>query len=70
MRKFNNYQKVVVLDFLINGDRRDVNARVEGFHAPTNRYMVSVNSVLVYLPEEKLEDFESYWDRHNKKEPQ
>ena len=68
MRKFNNYQRVVVLDFLINAVRRDVNAMIEGFHLPSNCYIVNINSVLVYLPEEKLVDFEEYWNRKKGKE--
>ena len=65
-RKFKNYQRVVVLGMIINGDRRDCNAMIEGFHLTTGKYIVNVNTILVYLPEDKLMDFGEYWDLKNK----
>lgn len=61
-QKFKPYQRVVALDFLLNGTRRNVNCMIEGFDIRSNRYLVNVNSVIVYLPEEKLVDFQEYWD--------
>jgi hypothetical protein len=63
--KFKNYQRVVAIGFLINGERRDVNSMVEGFDLRSNKYWVNVNSVVVLLPEDRLEDFNEYWTKKN-----
>lgn len=67
MNKFKNFQKVIIKDFVLNGIRQDTHGIVEGFDLRTNRYIVSINSVMVYLLEDKLEDFEEYWRKKHER---
>ena len=68
MRKFKNYQKVVVPNFLINGNRMDTWGIVEGYDPRSSKYLVTINSVIVYLEESKLVDFEEFWNEQHKKD--
>jgi hypothetical protein len=52
---------------VLNGIRQDTHGIVEGFDLRTNRYIVSINSVMVYLLEDKLEDFEEYWRKKHER---
>ena len=69
MSKFKPYQEVMVLDFVVNGTRRDVPAKFIEYC--TNLYRrgkveVMINTVRVTLEESKLVDLEEYWKEKNK----
>ena len=65
-RKFKDFQQVVALQFTLNGSKMDVNGIVEGWDLRSSKYAVRINTVVVYLPEERLVDYEEFWDKFNK----
>lgn len=66
--KFKNFQRVMIPNFRINGSIMDVSGMVEGINLRNNLYYVSINTVVVQLPEERLVDFGEYWDKRNAEE--
>lgn len=69
--KFREGQQVVVLNMLINGDRRDMGGYVvgQGRGKPVrDKIEVKVNGVSLYFPEDRLVDYEEYWASRNKNE--
>ena len=67
-RKFKNYQKVAIANFLINGSRQDTWGLVEGFDRRSNLYLVNINGVIIRFPEDKLVDFGEFWDKKHKEQ--
>lgn len=70
--KFKAHQRVVCPQFLMNGTRMDINGVVQRYVFNTetkeNRVEVQINGVFVLLPEERLVDYEQFWDEMRKKE--
>ena len=70
--KFRPHQKVVVRNFLINDNRMDIGADVQRYlfspESKTWKVEVRINSVMVLLDEDRLVDYEEYWDELRKKE--
>jgi hypothetical protein len=58
----------MIPNFRINGSIMDVSGMVEGINLRNNLYYVSINTVVVQLPEERLVDFGEYWDKRNAEE--
>lgn len=62
--KYKPYQKVVVENFLINGERRDITGTVMRYvlNRETRKWMVEVeiNSVYCLLTEDKLIDYNDW----------
>lgn len=62
--KFKNFQDVVIPGFLVNGERMDIGAKVlenGDFIRHLGQCLVSVNSVLFTIDENKLVDAEEFW---------
>jgi archaellum component FlaF (FlaF/FlaG flagellin family) len=71
-RKFKANQKVVVVQFMVNGSRMDINATFERYvySAATKKELVEIlfNGIYIRLDESRLEDYSEFWDRKNAKE--
>jgi hypothetical protein len=64
--KFSNYQKVIVLNLIVNGERRDSWGLVQRY--VKDKVEVEVNSVFLLLTEDRLVDYDAYWEQKRKEE--
>ena len=62
-QNFKPFQKVIVLNLLINGDRKDSWGLVQRY--VKDKVEVEVNSVYLLLSEDRLMDYEEYWEKKN-----
>ena len=68
--KFSRGQKIVVPNFMINGNRMDIGAEVERYviNSDTKIWRVEVllNDTRVILDENRLIDYNEYWEKEQK----
>lgn len=66
MNKFVPGQRVIIEDFLVNGSRMNIDGTVMRYVYNSQKKLwnveTCVNETYVYLPEEKLVDFDEFWD--------
>jgi hypothetical protein len=57
-------QEIIVLNFLVDGERRDIGARYEGEGRGANKHnhVVRVMGTRVHVPLTKIVDAQEYWD--------
>jgi hypothetical protein len=62
-------QEVIVLGFLIDGERRDAGGRYEGPGRGSNKdkHVVRIMGVRVHVEESKIVDAKEYWDKRNRR---
>jgi hypothetical protein len=65
---FRECQDIIVLDFMINGERRDVGGRYErpAKSDSGTRHWVIINTVRLTVDEDKIVDAQAYWDSKRK----
>lgn len=65
---FKEGQEVIILNMLLNGDRRDAGGRYvgPGRGSKKNKHIVTVMGTHIHVDLDKIVDAQEYWDKKNK----
>lgn len=66
--EFKEFQEVIVLNLLVDGERRDMGARYEGPGRGNNRnkHVVLVMGTRIHVELERIVDAQEYWNKKNR----